>query len=32
MRTEQEMYQLILDTAQNDPRVRLVALNGSRAN
>lgn len=32
MRTEQEMYRLILDTAQSDPRVRLVALNGSRAN
>ena len=32
MRSEQEMYDLILDTARNDPRVRAVVLNGSRVN
>ena len=32
MRTEQEMYNLILDYAERDPRVRGVLLNGSRAN
>lgn len=32
MRTEQEMYQLILEVARKDERVRLVGLNGSRAN
>ena len=32
MRSEQEMYRLILDTAQNDERIRAVILNGSHAN
>ena len=32
MRSEREMYQLILGYAQQDPRVRGVILNGSRAN
>lgn len=32
MRTEQEMYDLILHFAKEDPRVRAVLLNGSRAN
>ena len=32
MRTEQEMYDLILDFAQKDERVRVVTMNGSRAN
>ena len=32
MRTEQEMLALILDTAQNDERIRAVVMNGSRAN
>ncbi len=32
MRTEQEMFDLILDTARDDERVRVVLLNGSRAN
>lgn len=32
MRTEQEMYQLILEYAWKDPRIRGVILNGSRAN
>jgi len=32
MRSEQEMYELILNTARNDARVRAVILNGSRAN
>ena len=32
MRTEQEMYDLILGYAENDERVRAVLLNGSRAN
>ncbi|MGE5250552.1 MAG: aminoglycoside 6-adenylyltransferase [Bacteroidota bacterium] len=32
MRTEQEMLQLILDTAQCDDRIRAVVMNGSRAN
>jgi aminoglycoside 6-adenylyltransferase len=31
MRTEQEMLDLIIDTAQKDERIRLVVLNGSRA-
>lgn len=31
MRSEQEMYELILDTARNDDRIRAVILNGSRA-
>lgn len=32
MRTEQQMLDLILSTAQIDPRVRAVIMNGSRAN
>ncbi len=32
MRTEAEMFELILDMAQNDHRVRAVMLNGSRTN
>lgn len=32
MRTEQQMYDLILEVARGDERVRLVGLNGSRAN
>lgn len=32
MRSEQEMYDLILDFAKTDHRVRAVILNGSRAN
>ena len=32
MRTERQMYDLILDVARRDERVRLVGLNGSRAN
>ena len=32
MRTEEEMYALILNVAKNDPRIRGVILNGSRAN
>ncbi|HOU00752.1 MAG TPA: aminoglycoside 6-adenylyltransferase [Anaerolineaceae bacterium] len=32
MRTEQEMFDLILDFAWQDERVRVVAMNGSRAN
>jgi len=32
MRTEQEMYDLILATTQQDTRIRAVYLNGSRAN
>jgi aminoglycoside 6-adenylyltransferase len=32
MRTEQEMFDLILDIARHDERVRIVAMNGSRAN
>ncbi|MCE5235595.1 MAG: aminoglycoside 6-adenylyltransferase [Clostridiaceae bacterium] len=32
MRTEQEMYDLILGVAERDARVRAVYLNGSRAN
>lgn len=32
MRTEQEMYDLILGVARQDERVRVVAMNGSRAN
>ena len=31
-RTEQEMFDLILDFARQDERVRIVAMNGSRAN
>jgi len=31
-RTEQEMVDLILDFARQDERVRVVAMNGSRAN
>ena len=32
MRTEQEMYDLILNFAKNDERIRSVYMNGSRAN
>ena len=32
MRSEQEMYELILGTAQNDDQIRAVISNGSRAN
>jgi aminoglycoside 6-adenylyltransferase len=32
MRTEQQMLDLILDTARRDERIRAVILNGSRAN
>jgi aminoglycoside 6-adenylyltransferase len=32
MRSEHEMFDLILDTARNDERIRAVILNGSRAN
>ncbi|WP_430603345.1 aminoglycoside 6-adenylyltransferase [Enterococcus sp. DIV0724b] len=32
MRTEEEMFQVILDTAKNDPRVLAVGMNGSRTN
>jgi aminoglycoside 6-adenylyltransferase len=32
MRTEQEMFYLILKTAQDDERIRAVMMNGSRAN
>lgn len=32
MRSEQEMFDLILSTARVDPRIRGVVMNGSRAN
>ena len=32
MRTEKEMYDLILDIAKNDERIRAIYLNGSRTN
>lgn len=32
MRTEQEMYELILNTAREDDRIRAVYMNGSRTN
>jgi aminoglycoside 6-adenylyltransferase len=32
MRSEQEMLDLIVDTAKNDERIRAVVMNGSRAN
>lgn len=32
MRTEQEMYDLIIGTAQSDERIRAVYMNGSRTN
>ena len=32
MRTEQEMFDLILNYARQDERIRVVAMNGSRAN
>ncbi|UCH61257.1 MAG: aminoglycoside 6-adenylyltransferase, partial [Anaerolineales bacterium] len=32
MRSEQEMYDLIVNIARNDERIRAVILNGSRAN
>ena len=32
MRSEQEMLELIVNTAKNDERIRAVIMNGSRAN
>jgi aminoglycoside 6-adenylyltransferase len=32
MRSEQEMFDLILETARQDERIRAVVMNGSRAN
>ena len=32
MRTENEMYSLILEVAKNDDRIKAVYMNGSRAN
>jgi len=32
MRTEQEMFNLILNIAKNDERIRAVYMNGSRTN
>ena len=32
MRTEKEMFDLIISTAQSDDRIRAVYLNGSRTN
>ena len=32
MRTEQEMFNLILSVAENDERIRAVVMNGSRTN
>jgi aminoglycoside 6-adenylyltransferase len=32
MRSEQEMFDLIINTAKNDDRIRAVTMNGSRAN
>ena len=32
MRSEQEMFDLILNTAKEDERIRAVMMNGSRAN
>ncbi|HMN61986.1 MAG TPA: aminoglycoside 6-adenylyltransferase, partial [Anaerolinea sp.] len=32
MRSKQEMMDLILNTAKNDPRIRAVIMNGSRVN
>ena len=32
MRTEQEMYELIINTAKQDDRIRAVYMNGSRTN
>jgi aminoglycoside 6-adenylyltransferase len=32
MRSEQEMFELIIDTARKDERIRAVIMNGSRAN
>jgi aminoglycoside 6-adenylyltransferase len=32
MRSEQEMFELIVNTARNDDRIRAVIMNGSRAN
>ena len=32
MRSEQEMMNLIMDTAKNDQRIRAVIMNGSRVN
>jgi aminoglycoside 6-adenylyltransferase len=32
MRSEQQMLDLIIGTARDDPRIRTVIMNGSRAN
>ena len=32
MRSEREMFELIVDTAKKDERIRAVVMNGSRAN
>ena len=32
MRSEKEMYELILSVAEKDERVRIVGMNGSRTN
>lgn len=32
MRTEQEMMNLLIDSAANDDRIRLVTMEGSRTN
>lgn len=32
MRSEQEMFDLILNTARDDERIRAVYMNGSRTN
>lgn len=32
MRTEKEMYDLIINTAKEDERIRAVYMNGSRTN
>ena len=32
MRTENEMYDLILEVAKNDARIKAVYMNGSRTN
>lgn len=32
MRTAQDMFYLILETAKNDPRILAVGMNGSRTN
>jgi len=32
MRSEEEMFELVIETARQDERIRAVILNGSRAN